>query len=151
VSANRGTWTLRVLLALPGLAALAWGVMLLVQLAFPLDPDSYSVAEWLVAGPLAHDAVLAPIVGVIGFGLSRVTSRAWRGPVMAGAVFSGVLGLLAVPLLWRRFGTPPSPGLHDGDSVAGLLWTLAAVWTAVLLTGVVRWACGYPRAPAGTK
>ncbi|RZQ63395.1 hypothetical protein [Amycolatopsis suaedae] len=131
---------MRVLLALPGLAALAWGAVLLAEVLLPVRPLTFELAAWLIAGPVVHDLLIAPVVGAAGLGLASVTGRVWRGPVVAGTVVSGVLVLLAVPLLWREFGTPPSPGLHDGDTWAGLGWSLLAVWVAVLVSGMARTA-----------
>jgi hypothetical protein len=58
--------------------------------------------------------------------------------VVTGTVITGVLLILAFPLLWRPYGTPPMPGLHDGNPALGLALTLAAVWLAVLLTALAR-------------
>ncbi|MFE0025461.1 hypothetical protein [Amycolatopsis sp. NPDC059021] len=130
--------TTRVLLLLPGLAALAWGAILFGEYLFPLRADVIGTLGWLVGSPLVHDAVIAPVVGLAGLGVSRLVPPLWRAPVLTGAAFSGVLGLLAFPLLWRPYGNPPMPGLHDGHPGAGLLLTLAVVWALVVLTGVGR-------------
>ncbi|MGA6165274.1 hypothetical protein [Amycolatopsis magusensis] len=121
---------MRFLLALPGLAALVYGVTLLVPLA------DIPVGIWLVAGPLVHDLLLAPLIAVAGYAISRWASP----PLLVGGAATGVLCLLAIPLLWRTYGTPPSPGLHDGDTWLGLGLTLAAVWLAVAsFTLVTTW------------
>ncbi|GAA4536660.1 hypothetical protein [Amycolatopsis samaneae] len=130
--------TARVLLILPGLAALTWGALLFGEYLFPLRADVLGTLGWLVGGPLVHDAVVAPVVGLAGLGLSRLVPSPWRAPMLAGTVISGVLGVLAFPLLWRAYGTPPMPGLHDGRPGVGLALTLAVVWTLVVLTGAVR-------------
>ncbi|UJW34991.1 hypothetical protein L3Q67_15150 [Saccharothrix sp. AJ9571] len=119
---------MRILLALPGLAALLYGVALLVPLA------DIPVGIWLVAGPLVHDLLLAPLIAVFGYAISRWASP----PVLVGGAATGVLCLLAVPLLWRTYGTSPSPGLHDGDTWLGLGLTLAVVWLAVALFSLVE-------------
>ncbi|MFE6616574.1 hypothetical protein [Amycolatopsis sp. NPDC057786] len=130
--------TLRLLLFLPGLAALAWGAVLFSEYAFPLRPDVFGTLGWLVGGPLAHDLLIAPLVGAVGFALSRFLPERWKTPVKTGAVLSGVLTLLAIPLLWRPFGGARNPGLHDADTVTGLLVTLAAVWLGVLVAALAR-------------
>jgi hypothetical protein len=126
----------RVLLALPGLAALAWGVVLFAGYALPLRPDVFAAAGWLVAGPLVNDGVVAPLTAVLGVGLSRLLPKPWKTPVITGTVITGVLAIVAFPLLWRPYGTPPSPGLHDGNPALGLLLTLAAVWLLVALAAL---------------
>ncbi|OXM51915.1 hypothetical protein [Amycolatopsis alba] len=125
--------TLRLLLFLPGLGALAWGAVLFAEYAFPLRPDVFGTLGWLAGGPLAHDLLLAPLVGAAGFALSRFLPERWQTPVKTGAVLTGVLTLLAFPLLWRPFGGAENPGLHDADTVTGLLVTLAVVWLGVLV------------------
>lgn len=130
--------TARTLLVLPGLAALAWGAVLFVQFAFPLGPQGFAALGWLAGGTLVHDAVIAPLVGIIGFALSRILPAPWRAPVLAGAAASAVLGLIAFPLLWREYGAPPLPGLHDGDTLGGLLVSLGVVWLVVVVAGLVQ-------------
>ncbi|MGW4520163.1 hypothetical protein [Amycolatopsis sp. NPDC004378] len=126
--------TARALLALPGLAALAWGVVLFAEYALPLRPDVFGTVGWIVGGPLVNDGVVAPLTAVLGFALARVLRPPWRVPVVTATVLTGVLLILAFPLLWRPYGTPPMPGLHDGNPGLGLALTLAAVWLAALLT-----------------
>jgi hypothetical protein len=129
--------TLRMLLFLPGAAALVWGVMLFADFAFPLRPDSFFTLGWLLGGPLLHDGVIAPTVGLLGLAVSRFVPRAWKTPVVVGSVLSGVLAVLAVPLLWRAYGAPRPPGPHK-DVGRGLLVSLAVVWAGVLLRRITR-------------
>ncbi|HET6705187.1 hypothetical protein [Amycolatopsis sp.] len=128
----------RVFLALPGLAALAWGAVLFAEYALPLRPDVYGTLGWLIGGPILNDAVVAPLTAILGVVLSRRLPPRWRTPVMAGTVSTGVLAILAFPLLWRPYGTPPMPGLHDTNPTPGLALTVAAVWLAVVLTALTR-------------
>ncbi|WP_037317582.1 hypothetical protein [Amycolatopsis orientalis] len=130
--------TLRLLLFLPGLGALAWGAVLFAEYAFPLRADVFGTLGWLAGGPLVHDLLIAPLVGVVGLALSGVLPDRWKTPVKTGAVLTGVLTLLAVPLLWRPFGGATNPGLHDSDTGTGLLVTLGVVWLGVLVAGLAR-------------
>ncbi|GHF98553.1 MULTISPECIES: hypothetical protein [Amycolatopsis] len=130
--------TARVLLALPGLAALAWGVVLFAEYALPLRPDVFGTVGWLVGGPVLNDAVIAPLTALLGIALSRLLPPRWRTPVMAGTVVTATLAILAFPLLWRPYGTPPMPGLHDTNPAPALALTLAVVWLAVVLTALSR-------------
>ncbi|MFD5094990.1 hypothetical protein ACFWMR_30620 [Amycolatopsis thailandensis] len=129
--------TLRLLLFLPGLGALAWGATLFAEYAFPLRPDVFGTLGWLAGGPLVHDLLIAPLVGVAGFALSRFLPARWTTPVKTGAVLTGVLTLIAFPLLWRPFGGARNPGLHDADTVTGLLVTIAVVWLGVLVAALL--------------
>ena len=128
--------TARALLALPGLAALAWGVVLFAEYALPLRPDVFGTLAWVIGGPVLNDAVIAPLTALLGFALSRLLPPRWRTPVIAGTVITAALAILAFPLLWRRYGTPPMPGLHDTNPVPALTITLAAVWLTVVLTAL---------------
>jgi hypothetical protein len=126
-----------VALFLPGIAALVWGVMLFVDFAFPLRPDTFFTLGWLLGGPLVHDGLIAPVVGIVGLLLTRLAPPTWKAPVVIGTVLSAILAILAIPLLWRTYGAPPPPGPHM-DASTGLLLSLATVWLAVLLAGVTR-------------
>lgn len=130
--------TARIVLALPGLAALAYGIVLFLDYAAPAWPDSFQTLVWIGGGPLVNDAVFAPVAGVLGLLLARVLPQPWRGPVQVGAVLTAVLGFVAFPLLWRAYGVPPKPGLHDGNTWLGLTVTLAVVWGGVLIAAAVR-------------
>ncbi len=128
--------TARVLLALPGLAALVWGAVLFADYALPLRPDVFGTVGWIIGGPILNDAVIAPLTAVLGVLLARLLPPPWKAPVVAGTVITGVLAILAFPLLWRPYGTPPMPGLHDGNPALGLALTAATVWLAVALTSL---------------
>ncbi|WP_410641187.1 hypothetical protein [Amycolatopsis sp. lyj-346] len=128
--------TARTLLALPGLAALAWGVVLFAEYALPLRPDVFGTVGWIIGGPIVNDAVIAPLTALLGFAVARLLPPRWRTPVIAGTVTTATLATLAVPLLWRPYGTPPMPGLHDTNPVPALALTLATVWLAVALTAL---------------
>ena len=67
----------RLLLVLPGLAALAWGAVLIYEFAFPLWTGDLVAAGWLLGFPILHDALIAPVVGVVAFVLSRVLPKPW--------------------------------------------------------------------------
>jgi hypothetical protein len=128
--------TARVLLALPGLAALAWGVVLFAEYALPLRPDVFGTVGWIVAGPILNDGIVAPLTALLGITFARLLPHPWKTPVVTATVLTGVLAILAFPLLWRPYGTPPMPGLHDGNPALGLALTLTAVWLAATLTAL---------------
>jgi hypothetical protein len=67
-------------------------------------------------------------------------------PVAVGAVLSGVLALLAAPLLWRPFGVPANPGLHDANYGLGLAVALGVVWAGVLAWSSIRTSAARGRA-----
>ncbi|OLR90309.1 hypothetical protein BJP25_02850 [Actinokineospora bangkokensis] len=110
---------------------LAWGAWLAVEFGSASFRDAWQGLAIFVGGPLLHDLLIAPVVGGVAVLIGRLVPR-WAGPVKAGVVASAVLALLAVPLLWRPFGVPVNPGLHDRDYWAGLGIALGVVWVGVL-------------------
>jgi hypothetical protein len=127
---------LRALFAVAGLAALAWGAWLALDVA--ASHDAIQAALWFVGGPVVHDGLVAPVVGITGLVLARYVPAAWRVPISVGAVLSAVLALLTIPLLWRPFGVAANPGLHDRNYVLGLSIALGVVWLGVVVAGVTR-------------
>lgn len=130
--------TARVLLVVAGLTGLVWGAVLLVRFAVPAPGQALVAAGWLLGGPVVHDVVIAGVCGLAGFAVARLVPPRWRLPLTVGLVVSAVLAVLAVPLLWRAYGTPPLPGLHDRDPVPRLVIAFAVVAVAVVLGGFVR-------------
>ncbi|HET9138384.1 hypothetical protein [Actinophytocola sp.] len=111
----------RGLLGLAGLAGIAWGAVLVWDIAAASARDGLQLAAWLVGGPVLHDGLLAPMIGAVGLLVARRVPARWRGPVATGGVLIGILAMVAVPLLCRPFGVPDNPGLHDRDYLLGLL------------------------------
>jgi hypothetical protein len=130
---------MRVVLALAGLALLAYGAVLAWDFGTSRTINAVEGLAWFAGGPVVHDGLVAPIVGVLGLLITRWVARPWRTPVTVGLVLTGVLTLLAIPLLWRPFGVPRNPGLHDGDYGTGLAIALAVVWLAVVVVGLAQW------------
>ncbi|ONI90612.1 hypothetical protein ALI144C_02735 [Actinosynnema sp. ALI-1.44] len=108
----------RLLLGAAGLALMAWGASPALRV-----PRIVEFGAWFLAGPILHDLLLAPVVGLLGLAV--------KGPVKTGAVVSGILVLIAIPLLWQP-RVPVNPGLHDRDYWLGLAISLGVVWAAVL-------------------
>jgi hypothetical protein len=119
--------TVRALLVLLGAAGSAYGGWL-------LWPDLATTAAWLLGGPVLHDAVVAPVVGLAGLLLvRRLPDRAVRWWVTAGLAVTATLLLIAVPLVWRPDRAPRYPGLNDRDYLPGLAIWLGALWAGVVL------------------
>jgi hypothetical protein len=129
---------MRWLLALAGTALLAYGLVLSWEFGGSRTVNAVQGLAWFVGGPLVHDGIVAPVVGLTGVLLGRVLPRPWRAPVAAGVVLTGILTVLAIPLLWRPFGVVTNPGLHDRDYGTGLAVALGIVWALVAVTGLVQ-------------
>ncbi|ONI86258.1 hypothetical protein ALI22I_26605 [Saccharothrix sp. ALI-22-I] len=114
-----------------GIAISAWGAYLLLPLI------DVNLALWFIGGPVVHDVLLAPLFGGLGLLISRWVPEPWRAPVQVGGVLTGVLVLLAVPLLWRPFAGPANPGLNDRDHLVGLLVAVVVSWLGVLTANLI--------------
>lgn len=110
----------RVLLGAAGVALGAWGAWLL------LPQVTVELLLWLGGGVVLHDFVIAPLVGASGFVVKRPS-------VGVGLVTTGIITLLAVPLLWRKHSGPVNPGLHDRDYLTSVAVVLGLIWAAVAL------------------
>jgi hypothetical protein len=131
--------TVRLLLILSGVGTAAYGGRLLL-------PQLPETLPWLLAGPLLHDLLLAPLVGLIGLALSRLlTDRVTAGWIRAALLATAVLLLIAVPLVWRPAPAPPNPGLQDRNYLLGLAVWLAALWVPVAAGCWYRAATGARR------
>lgn len=124
---------MRWVIGVVGLAMLGYGALL----ALDTDPV-LETGFWFIGGTVLHDAVIAPVVGVFGWLVVRVVPSVWRAPVAVGAAVTGVLALLAVPELVRRYPAPDNPGLHERNYLVALLISVAVVWVLVVATGITR-------------
>ncbi len=129
---------MRWLLALTGLALLGYGAVLAWEFAASRTVNAVQGAAWFLGGPIVHDGLVAPVVGLAGLGLAKVLPRPWHTPVTVGLVLTGVLTLLGVPLLWRPYGGATNPGLHDRDYGIGLAIALGVVWAVAILAGLAQ-------------
>ncbi|WP_089915968.1 hypothetical protein [Lentzea albida] len=114
------TLVARFALGAAGTAIGAWGAWLL------LPQVTLELLLWLGGGVVLHDFLIAPLVGLTGLLVRRPS-------IGIGLVVTGVLTLVAVPLLWREHSGPVNPGLHDRDYPTGVAVVLALVWAAVVL------------------
>lgn len=100
-----------------GAACTAVGVAAAVETSKPTV-----LVRWVVGLTLAHDLVLVPAVLLVGLVVRR---RPW---LAGGLLVSGVVALVAFPLV-RGYGRRPGdPSALPRDYTRGLLVTLAAVW-----------------------
>jgi hypothetical protein len=125
-------------LLLGGLGVLTglYGAWLLVSRQ---DRDQLvSAAEWLVAGVVLHDFVLAPLtLVVIGLG-ARLLPAPYRAPAVAGVVVLGTVTILAIPVLGSFGAQVHNPSLLDRNYVLGWLGLALLVMVAVAVAGRAR-------------
>lgn len=120
-----------------GVAVLVFGF---IGLLF-VDPDRTNppdLTKWLGGGLLAHDALIAPLVGLIGLGLARFAPDSMKAPLQGGLFASGVVILTTFPF-WRGYGrSADNPSVLPNDYAAGVAWTLVVIWSAAAVWAFSR-------------
>ena len=118
---------LRVLLGAAGVGVMAYGAW-----GFATAPDIVArpeIGEWLIAGIIVHDALLAPTVFVISAAAYRTTGVRLRGRLAALLLIGGSLLLISLPSLMQK-GSNPNHTVQPLDytrNISALLAALAAV------------------------
>ncbi len=128
----RGRWLLYLLgagLLVPGLAGIArnahgW-----------THPGLW--AALLVAGAVAHDLVLVPLVFALGRPLSRTTATGARRYLATGLGLSLVLLVIAWPGLHSPGRPPDNPTVLPLDYGHGLALALGVLWSGLFLSYVL--------------
>ncbi|KUN03564.1 hypothetical protein AQI95_24090 [Streptomyces yokosukanensis] len=121
---------LRLLAGAAGLALMGVGASLLLD----RQQDLMGVLEWLGGAVVLHDALLAPLVLLVGLVLVR---GGVRGPIRGALLVGGALTAVALPVLLR-------PGPRANSTVLPLdyprnwLLTLVAVATFTVLLVVAK-------------
>jgi len=115
----------RILLGFSGVAAIGWGFWL-------LSDDGLerwrSQAVWIVGGVLAHDAVIAPLVVVLGVIAARSWRPSVRGAMAVGFIVWATVSAAVANVLLPVGGRPDNPSLMNRPYV--LAWV---VFTLVVL------------------
>ncbi|MGZ4447494.1 MAG: hypothetical protein ACXVEC_12325 [Nocardioides sp.] len=127
---------IRRLLGALGALLAAYGVWLLLTREH--GARLVGAGEWLVAGVLLHDAVLAPLVLLGLVAGRRLVPVALRAPLVVGAVVLGSVTLLAVPVLGRFGARSDNPTLLDRDYTTGWLVLAGLVVAGVAVGAVAR-------------
>ena len=115
----------RILLGFIGVAAMGWGFWL-------LRDDGLerwrSQAVWIIGGVLAHDAVIAPLVVVLGVLAARMRRPRTRGAIAVGFIVWATVSIAVANVLLPVGGRPDNPSLMNRPYV--LAWV---VFTVVVL------------------
>jgi hypothetical protein len=134
----------RLALGAVGVAAAGYGGWGLLTGGVATAPRD--TGRWLLAGVLAHDLVLAPLVAGTGWLLGRTVPAAARGTVQGGLFVAGTVTLVAIPVLSGRGGRS-NPTTDPLDYPRNRLVVLAAVAVATAVLAAVR--VRRARRPAG--
>ncbi len=139
---------IRLLMGALGVAAAAYGLVLLVRNG--LD-DLLAAGIWLAAGVVLHDFILVPLTLVMCWLAMRAVPPGRRAPLVAGLLVLGSLTLLAIPVLGRFGARPDNPTLLDRDYTAGWLAVAGITLAAVVAGLVVRARTGRRTGGPGTR
>ncbi|MEU6369330.1 hypothetical protein ABZ876_27195 [Streptomyces sp. NPDC046931] len=120
---------MRVLTGAAGLALMGVGASLLLDVA-----DLTGVLVWLGGALVLHDALIAPLVLLIGWVLVR---GGLRGPVRGALLVAGALTAVALPVLLRP-GKPANSSVLPLDYSRNWLLTLVAVAVVTALLPAAR-------------
>lgn len=117
-----------------GLVVGAYGAWLLLRAGSERGwGELLDVAVWLLAGVVVHDALLAPLVVVLGAVGVGLLPRRWRGVAAGAALVWGSVTLLAVPVLGRFGARADNPTLLDRPYLLGWLGFTAVVVVAAVI------------------
>lgn len=100
--------------------------------------SSLLVTGWVVAADAAHDLLLAPVVCVAAFAITRLVPAKWRWPVGAAVLASATVLAFSYPAL-RGFGRTTAPGntsVLPLDYPTATLTVLSVIWALALTWGL---------------
>ncbi len=140
---------MRRLLFAGGTVMVVWGGYGLMTAA--RHPRPVPWLTFFVGSALGHDLLLAPVVVTIGAVAVRLVPPRIRPYVTSGLIVTGVVTLIAYPLL-RGYGRRhDNPSIQPLDYTRGLLIVLAAAWLAVAVGAAVGLLRRRGRDIAGTS
>ncbi len=100
--------------------------------------DPAALARYVLEFALLHDALVAPLVFLVGWLASEALPLVARGPVRGALALSALLAVFAIPLV-RRFGAhPTNSSALPLDYTHSLVVVLGAVWGVTLAVLVSR-------------
>jgi hypothetical protein len=136
---------MRRLLYAAGAVLIAWGGYGLFTNT--QHPQPVPWLQFFIGANLLTDVVIVPAVIVVGLAVARLGSARLRPYVSSALVLSGVVLLVALPLLLGKGLRSDNPSIQPLDYPRGLLVTLAAVWAGVALVAVIRERMMAPGSP----
>jgi hypothetical protein len=101
IPTSRASNAVRAVLILTGTGFGLWGLWLMRDFT---GKQLTSEGFWLAGGVVLHDAVLAPIVVVIGFGASRLLPGHFRAATATAFLIWGTLTIAFLPTLSGKGG-----------------------------------------------
>jgi len=122
--ASRGENVVRGLLILTGVGFGLWGLWLMRDFT---REQLTSEAFWLAGGVILHDAILAPVVVVVGYAASRLLPAHFRSSTATAFLVWGTLTIAFLPTLSGEGGKA------GNDTILGKPYVLSWVVMTLLL------------------
>jgi hypothetical protein len=129
---------MRVTRGLLGVTGVVLVLVGLYHLAGTSLSDLGNLVLWLAGGVVAHDAVIAPLVVLVGFVVLPRLPSGSRAPATAGFVVLLSVTLLAVPAIGRFGARDDVPSLLNRPYGALWLVFVALVLLVVVVASVLR-------------
>jgi hypothetical protein len=121
----------RLALGSAGVALILFGVFRIFQNSDRTNPKG--LARWLIAAVVIHDGILVPSTMLIGFVLTHVFKARIRRYVQGALVASGLVTIIAIPLIDRRGSQPAVKALEQQNYGLHLEILLALVFLVAAL------------------
>ncbi|MDZ4826087.1 MAG: hypothetical protein SGJ13_06425 [Actinomycetota bacterium] len=127
----------RIALVIGG-AVMAYGIWGVLDDARATHPGSLFV--YVVGADLVHDLVIAPVVCIVGWLLTRVVPEPWRSPARAAVLISAIAVVVGWPSLrgYGRARVPDNASVQPLDYSTALGTVLAVVWLGTAVWATVR-------------
>ena len=122
---------------LVGLGLVAYGLIGLFDNHADTHPDRW--VRWFAGSALVHDALVAPLVCLAGWVLSRAVPGRVRAPVQAGLVISAAVVVFTWPFLRGYGNRPDNPSALPNNYATGLFTVLGLIWLVCGALAVVAW------------
>jgi len=129
---------LRLSIGAIGLVFLSYGAWRILGNSDRTNPRG--LARWLIGAVIIHDGILVPATMVVGFLLTHLVSSRARRYVQGALITSGLVAVIAIPLIDRRGSQPAVKGLelqNYGLHLAVLIALIVGVTAAAYVVRVV--------------
>lgn len=93
------------------------------------------LAIWLGGSAVVNDAVLIPLVGIVGLAITKLVPGRARPYVQGGLVAAALTTAVAIPLIYRRGTQPASKALEQQNYLGNLALIIAAI--AIVTAGLI--------------
>lgn len=102
--------------------------------------DLGTYGRWTIGLAVFHDLIFAPIVGLIGFGISRVIPPPYRAVVQGSAIVAGITILFSIPFVrgWGRNSNTSALPRNYAEGLTILLVAIGVVTIGLLVRAHLR-------------